>query len=353
MKRRIKWAKVEFLSLCPRGANRMAVVYKSDDPNEAKVSLETLTKASTDFDEKGELLAVGYPAEIRDAQGDIAGAEVVKEMAYSFMSSGGKLDLRHNNNLIAKERAFVAENFLVQKSDGRFHDWKDAQGGGVGDLTGSWAVVLKVEDPELRKLYRNGGWNGVSFEGRVGLVVEKEGDTMDFEKFLLALKESLATQTATLSKSITDALTPKPAPTPTPEPAKKEDAAPVFKGPLTVENLKKHREAVIRHNLLKTVNLDDPEALAAAIEQLEKEHEAALLSETPEQKIDRLQKENRALSQRVKKQDRASAQPGDTTTAPSDQVATFANGVTVSKADVDLGNSMAASQNKRNGFAAK
>ena len=58
-RRRIKNADVQFVTLCPRGANRMSVVYKSDGHAE----FDALHK----FDvERGELLAVVYSPEMRD-----------------------------------------------------------------------------------------------------------------------------------------------------------------------------------------------------------------------------------------------------------------------------------------------
>ena len=347
MKRRLKWAKVDYLSLCPRGVNRMRVVYKSDDAG--TFALETLTKESAAFDDKGELLAVAYPAEHRDSQGDISSQDVCKEMAYSFMRSGAKLDLRHDNAPLGPERAYVAENFLIQKSDTRFHGWKDNQGA-TADLTGSWAVVLKVDDPELRKLYRDGKWQGVSFEGHCGFVIEKEATdegepTMDFEKLLKAIAEG----NEKLVKSIVDQL--KPAAPPAP-PVKKEDEEPKFSGPLTVENLRKHREAVMRHKLVKSVDMNDTDALAAVIEQLEKDRAAQLATETVEQKAERLSKENLDLLARVKKAERASNQPvQDTTAAPG--AFTTANGTEIKKSEVDLGTEIAAMANARNGFGKK
>lgn len=351
-KRRLKWAKVDYLSLCPRGANRMGVVYKDDDPERGTFAIESLTKEAASFDEKGEILAVGYPVEHRDAQGDIADADVVKELCYSFAQAGNKLDLRHNNQVIPRERAFVAENFLVQKTDSRFHGWKDNQGQ-VVDLTGSWGVVLKVEDPELRKLYRNGGWNGVSFEGRVGFVVEKEtnpkGEIMDFEKLLKAIQEGNQALVATLTKEIKEIV--KPA---APAPVKKEDEEPKFSGdPTNVDQLRKHLVAVRRYKLVKSVDLSDPDQLAAAIEQIEQEQVAARAKETPDQKAERLTKENLDLLARVKKAERSSNQSPIDSTAPSADAITYAGGETIKKSDLDLGKSIADIANRMNGSAKK
>jgi hypothetical protein len=168
MPRRIKKAKIEFISLVPAGANKMPVLYKDD----GMVEIETLVKASSDL---GELTAVVYAPEHRDSQGDIASAEVVKDMAYDAARRGVEIDLRHDGKAVGRERAFVAESFLVAKGDERFQGWKDRDGKQV-DLTGAWATVIKIEDPELRQLYRDGKWGGVSMAGQAEVIETEKAD---------------------------------------------------------------------------------------------------------------------------------------------------------------------------------
>lgn len=178
---RIKKVSVKWLSLCKRGANQMPVLYKSED---GTASVQTIVKEMDSFDEQGELLAIGYIPEYVDSHGHGADASVCKEMAHTFMRNGAKLDIRHNNKLIARDRAYVAESFIIQPDDPRFRDIKDYSGNPV-DPTGGWATLIKIEDPELRKLYREEGWDGVSFEGPAQL--EKD-ESPDFEKISKALK---------------------------------------------------------------------------------------------------------------------------------------------------------------------
>lgn len=166
--RRIKKAKIEFISLVPAGANKMPVLYKAD----GMVEFDTLVKASEDA---GELLAVVYAPEHRDSQGDIASAEVIKDMAYDAARRGVEIDLRHDGKPVGRERAYVAESFLVAKGDERFAGWKDRDDSEV-DLTGAWATVIKIEDPELRRLYREGVWGGVSMAGRAEVVATTKSD---------------------------------------------------------------------------------------------------------------------------------------------------------------------------------
>jgi hypothetical protein len=154
--RRIKKAKITFISLVPKGANRLPVLYKAD----GQIEFHSLTKMV----EQGELLSVVYAPNVVDSQGDIAEAQVIKDMAHDFLKRGGKIDLQHNGEAVSADRAFVAESFIIAKGDERFKNFKDYEGQPV-NVTGGWGLVIKIEDPELRKLYREGQWNGVSMFG--------------------------------------------------------------------------------------------------------------------------------------------------------------------------------------------
>lgn len=216
MRRRIKKANIQFISLVPRGANQIAPVYKDD----GSVTLHSLIKIGADFDEKGELLAVVYAPEMRDSQGDIASAEVIKEAAYGFIANGAKVDVRHDGKALKPEQARVAETFIVHKDDQRFSGWKDYAGNEV-NLTGAWATVIKIEDPELRAKYRKGEWQGVSMGGTAVVEQEKAEDSilekllkalnaqpqptkkiMDEEKIMKALEKGFSTLGETLAKAL-------------------------------------------------------------------------------------------------------------------------------------------------------
>lgn len=180
--RRIKKAAIKFISLVPAGANKVDAVYKAD----GSFSFEAMVKAASNFDEAGELLAVVYPANMRDAQGDIADTAVVKQMAHDFIANGANIDINHDGKPLPKEKARVAETFLVQKTDERFHGWKDREGNQV-DLAGAWAAVIKIDDPELRKKYRSGDWAGVSMGG-TALVESEKTSTSAVDRLIEALK---------------------------------------------------------------------------------------------------------------------------------------------------------------------
>lgn len=257
-KRRIKKAKVRFLSLCPKGANKLPTIFKDD--NSFEVSM-----LSKGMDEEGLITAIVYAPEFRDSQGDIASAQVIKDMAYEAAQEGYSIDLRHDFKPISKDRAFVAEHFLVQKGDPRFEGLKDYEGNPV-DATGSWGVVVKVLDEELKKLYREGAWGGISMAGQAEVVqtekqneddvadkiVErlakklnpKKDDTMD-EKQFEALTKSVTTAVVT---AITEAH--KQVTKSAEDEAPKTIDAPVFKGdPTSPADVQEHREALRKHDL--------------------------------------------------------------------------------------------------------
>ncbi len=267
--RRIRKAQIRFVSLVPKGANRLAPIYKAD----GSLELQSLVKAGTKFDEDGELLSVVYAPELRDSQGDIADAEVVKAMAYDFIANGAAVDVNHDGKPLPREKARVAETFIVQKSDVRFHGWKDDQNRDT-DLTGSWATVIKIDDPDLRKKYRSGEWSGVSMGGTAVVEAEKsltstpsDTDTMDEAKILKAITDGFTGLTTELTK----ALAPKPPEKPeAPKPPEKPtDDTPVFKGKVDDERaLELHARDLQLHSLKKACNFNDPAAIRAYREEV-------------------------------------------------------------------------------------
>lgn len=258
MPRRIKKAKIKFISLVPRGANKLPTIFKED----GSFDVQLLAKGMT---EQGELTAVVYAPELRDSQGDIASAAVIKDMLYSAAKEGLEIDIRHDGKALGRDQVYVAEQFLVQKGDPRFEGLTDYDGNPV-DPTGGWGVVIKIDDPSLRKLYAEGKWAGVSMGGVAEVEQEKE-DMSAADRIAAALEKKLnnkessmtdeqiqnlakatAEATATAVVAALKADKPEPAPAPTPEP--KPDARPVFKGdPTNPEDVKAHRDALKKHDL--------------------------------------------------------------------------------------------------------
>ncbi len=121
--RRISWAKVDFISLCKKGANTISTMYKADDGISHNIELSTLSK---DMDEQGELICCVYAPDMVDSDGDTASAEVIKKFAYGFAQNGAGIDIRHNEEVLSKEAIFVAETMIIQDGDPRFADMEDA-----------------------------------------------------------------------------------------------------------------------------------------------------------------------------------------------------------------------------------
>lgn len=276
----------------------MPVIYKAD----GGVDFTLLTKASDKFDENGELLAVVYAPEVMDSQGDIASAEVIKDMMHTSMRDGIQIDVRHDMKPLSKDQAFIAESFEIQKGDPRFTGFKDYNGKAV-DVTGAWGTVLKIEDANLRQQYRDGKWNGVSMAGAADVETINKSDDTPLDRFLASitkrfgldkdptkdtdmnaeeLKKALEENNKALAETIAKAI--KGEPEKTPEQIEKEKAdkakadvekgKPVFKGEPTAENLAKFRKEVSLYNITSNIDWTDPASVAkaeAAIKALEAE----------------------------------------------------------------------------------
>ncbi len=193
-KRQILKAKIGYISLCPAGANTIRTMYKSDDGNK-NIELQMLSK---DMTEQGELTCCVYVPDLEDSQGDQASAAVIKDFAYDFAKNGGNIDIRHNEEALSKDDIFIAETMIIQKGDERFEGMEDYDGNSV-DVTGGWGVILKVEDEELRKLYRSGDWGGISMGGMM-----LARDISDESGILRALKEIFSPLTKRLKQENSD-----------------------------------------------------------------------------------------------------------------------------------------------------
>lgn len=264
-KRRFTQANVNFLSLCVRGKNRLPVIYKAEGD---VLDLDMLVKADTNFGDNGELTAIVYAPEFRDRDGDIASADVIKKAMYDASRKGVGIDIRHNEKALPKDQIYIAENFIVQKGDARFNDMKDYEGNPV-DVTGAWAVVLKVEDAELRKAYREGGWNGISMAGTAAVVVEKSNKSEEVINRLVELLDPSKKETpmplskediAEIAKSVKELIAPAPVAVTKTD----ADTAPLFKGDMSdVKAIREHRKQVKIYDLRKSADLTTDEGIDA------------------------------------------------------------------------------------------
>lgn len=294
-KRKIKKALVDYISLCPRGANKLPVMYKSEEGDD-RMKFTCLTRAEKDFEERGLLTAVVYAKGIRDSQGDIVyDDDVIYDMMTSFAKNGRGIDIRHDEKALSKDDIFPVESFQIQENDPRFADYKDYDGNPV-DVTGGWGVVFKVENEGLREAYREGKWNGVSMGGSMLVESEKHdsdvndvvaafqaflkqhtspigSDDMTNEEMLKAVQDSNTALLAGVGKELDSKIeaaldargikAKKADDTePQPEPAKKE--APKFTGEPTAENIKAFRLKTQKQAILDSTDWTDAEAAKKA-----------------------------------------------------------------------------------------
>lgn len=269
-KRRIKKATIQFISLVPKGANQMPVLYKAEDES---ASFNCIVKDDR-FNEHGELTAIVYVPDRADSQGDVASAQVIKDMAHEYVRSMGAVDVRHDTKALPREKATVVESFVIQKGDPRFSDLKDYSGRPV-DATGGWGVVIKIEDQELRRLYREGHWNGVSMFGpAIVEAIKSDGDNLNPGKNdmdIKELKEALDVSNAALAKTLSETLVTaigKLVKTEPKEEAKPEVNVIKFEGdPSNLDDVRAHQRK-IRAALVKW---DDPKSVDAYQAALAKE----------------------------------------------------------------------------------
>ena len=283
MPRRIIEADIKFVSLCPAGMNGIQTLYKSADK---RVEFRGVSKASTAFDERGEIYACVWAPGRLDREGDWADSETVEKMAHAFAKNGLRVDMVHNEKTLSKEDVYVAENFIIQKGDERFGGMTDHEGRDIGDLTGGWGIVLKVLNEDLRKAYREGAWNGVSMAGpavvadeappidaklveqmktALGIRDEKEVEVTkeEMEALLKAHTEGLA---ALVKKEVADAITDLV------EESGSGEGGEGGQGDVVELDLN-DPEAVEKHiNALKLAKIDknDPEALQKHLDSLKK-----------------------------------------------------------------------------------
>lgn len=302
--KRIKAANITYLSLVPRGATQLGVLYKDDS---GSVEVAGLAKSLGE----GRLLAAVYVPDLEDAHGDFADdPKVIEQMAHTFLKNGAKLDVLHNEETLSKTSAFVAESFIIQKGDERFKDLKTLDGRSV-DATGGWGAIIKIEDPQLQSLYADNRWNGVSMFGPA--IVEylsksKEEPEMTPEeiaalvtKTVSGLKAELTTEVTNVVKSLIPAPPAKKELTVTYDPSK----------PDTLETAMTELRKQQIVELAKSVDFSDPQQVKEFSEK------CAKLGVAPSgeskgsvnEQISALRKQIDALTKQATKDQKRSSQP--------------------------------------------
>lgn len=245
----IKKAHVESIALCRRGKNGFRTMLKSED---GRLELQALVKADR-VAKSGELLFVAYAPDRPDHDGWQADQAVVKAMQRDCSRNGNRIDIEHDGNVLSADEAYVAETFIVQKSDERFQNWNTYDGEPAGDLTGAWGGVIQIDHPELRAACEAGEIDGVSVFGRAAVEPLRKSSAADDEM----TPEQIKDLCKSVAESVVTALKaeqPKPAELPKDEPKPEQDALPAFEGdPSNPEDLAKFEKALKAHEFAQAV----------------------------------------------------------------------------------------------------
>lgn len=145
----IKDAKIKFLSLVNKGANkRTFAVKKSDD--EKKLSFNIIKSEKKDW---SVVKGVVYEPNVLDTHGHKMSAEEIQKMAHLALENGLSVDVEHNEKVTACP---VVESYIVEKDE-------DLNGQIV--KKGSWVAAVKVTDKEIKKAVDDGLINDFSMAG--------------------------------------------------------------------------------------------------------------------------------------------------------------------------------------------
>lgn len=370
--RRIKKADITFVSLVPRGANRLPVLWKDGDQecqsNPLGPSLTNSVYLGKAFEEEGLLTAAVYIPEVPDAHGDLASAEVIKQMAHGYAQRMGAVDVRHDTKALPREEVAPVESFIIQKGDPRFADLKTLDGKSV-DATGGWGMVIKVGPENLRAKFRSGEWNGVSMYGqalveemaaketlpdalakRLGGNPNPDDNDMTPEELKKALEEGNKGLAETIVTGLVKALKPEPAKNDEPAQPKDKDTLVKFEGdPSNVDDVRKHQ----RKLMIAKVDWTDPKSVAdyEAVIAKEAADAAAADEKNKSPELKAAEAELAKANEKIAKLKKASTQPTD----ESGDNATPSQLVGVSKeiaSGIERGKRMAAFNNTMRGYGA-
>lgn len=293
-KRRIKTAKISLISLVPAGANEVRTLFKS----KAGVEMAAVAKMGPE----GYLTSLVYTPDRTDYEGDIADVATIKQMAHDFITNmeGTGIDVLHSCQPLPPEAARVCETFIVQKGDPRFVGITDDRGDAI-DPEGSWGVIIKIDDPDLRSRYATGEWIGVSMFGSATVEPVTKSQTvpenpkMDPTQMAELLKSFGKTLSTEIVEGLAKALTPAKE-DPKPEPVSK--TVPFEGDPMNAEDLAKHADKV----LFASLDLSVPADLA--------KWQAHVAKKTAEQKPEPNAAEIAKLQAQIAKLQGRSAAPG-------------------------------------------
>lgn len=339
-KRRLRNGKITCISLCRRGRNKVRTLLKSD----GRFGVALLTKADKDL-----LHALVYVPEENgaiDTDGDVMTAAEIQKMAHDFLaeSDGGKIDIEHDLRPLSSDEVRIAETFIVQKGDSRF-DWATDYDGNPVDPTGSWGIILKILDPDLRADFESGALDGVSLFGHAEFEpVTKSQPSPTPSPMDQKDIDALATAIVTALKKAESVAEPA-----APAPAAAEPQMPEFSGdPTNPADLDAYETECLKASL----DLSKPADMKKWREHLAKRETEKSVSKSQgdgnETELEKAQREAREANERVAKLEKSSSQPAK----PGEGDAAEVHQTGLSKADNDniaLGKSLGARLNKAAG----
>ena len=128
------------------------------DGHGAAESGERLMFRKFDLD-KHLVYAEVYLPDAEDAHGHSMTAIEIEKMAHGFMKNARttQIDLNHDNE--TNYGCFMVESFIARDTDPDY-------------APGAWVAVVKVDNPEVWRMIKEGEITGFSFEG-IGYVVEE------------------------------------------------------------------------------------------------------------------------------------------------------------------------------------
>jgi hypothetical protein len=282
-KRRLKNARITHLSLCRKGRNKLKTIMKSGSRIEVPLVVSKMDET------EGLLYSLVWAPGHVDIDGDIMDATEIQKMAHGFLSNGGNIDVEHDLDPLSKEQVQIAETLIVQKGDERFSGM--TYDGETIDPTGSWGIVLKILDPELKAAYDAGDWDGISMFGQAeGSPVHKtqpqpepETSVMDEDTIKALVAKAVADGITASKKADADAKLVADL-----AKAEADKAAGItFEGdPTNVEDVAKHQAKLT----IAKVDWNDPKSVAAYQATLKVETKEVAKSDN-DVKIEKLQKE--------------------------------------------------------------
>lgn len=146
---KLKNLSVEFLSLVASPATGKGLTLKSDKGQRA----QTFSVIKAD-DEKMIAYGVVYAPDVEDSHGDTADAATIERAAHEFLREGRLKNIDREHSFTPQD-AYVAESWILRGDDPIL----------PGEKPGSWAVGIKVGDPEIWRQLKSGDLTGISLAG--------------------------------------------------------------------------------------------------------------------------------------------------------------------------------------------